>query len=119
MQIAEGDKADVERAVAAAREAFDNGPWPRMGGKQRGQARTPVLRQRNPRAPHPAGQPAPAAPPLSPPPPLLPPPHVQIMLKLAELIEANADELAAIETLDNGAPGVAVLCFWHAPARAC
>lgn len=63
-EIAEADKADVEIAVAAAREAFDNGPWPRMSGKQRG----------------------------------------QILAKLADLIEANADELAAIETLDNGKP---------------
>jgi coniferyl-aldehyde dehydrogenase len=30
--IAEGDKADVDLAVKAAREAFDNGPWPRMPG---------------------------------------------------------------------------------------
>lgn len=30
--IAEGDKADVDLAVKAAREAFDNGPWPRMTG---------------------------------------------------------------------------------------
>ena len=31
-RIAEGDKADVDLAVKAAREAFDNGPWPRMPG---------------------------------------------------------------------------------------
>ncbi|KAK1601640.1 hypothetical protein QYE76_053536 [Lolium multiflorum] len=34
--IAEGDKADVDLAVKAAREAFDNGPWPRMPGCARG-----------------------------------------------------------------------------------
>ncbi|CAO2203885.1 unnamed protein product [Urochloa humidicola] len=34
--IAEGDKADVDLAVKAAREAFDNGPWPRMSGYERG-----------------------------------------------------------------------------------
>ena len=28
--IAEGDAEDVNRAVAAARKAFDEGPWPRM-----------------------------------------------------------------------------------------
>lgn len=28
--IAEGDHEDVDRAVAAARKAFDNGPWPKM-----------------------------------------------------------------------------------------
>jgi acyl-CoA reductase-like NAD-dependent aldehyde dehydrogenase len=26
----EGDAADVNRAVSAARKAFDEGPWPRM-----------------------------------------------------------------------------------------
>ncbi|KAM3334690.1 hypothetical protein ACQJBY_029243 [Aegilops geniculata] len=31
-RIAEGDKADIDLAVKAAREAFDNGPWPRMPG---------------------------------------------------------------------------------------
>jgi len=28
--VAEGDAEDVDRAVAAARKAFDEGPWPRM-----------------------------------------------------------------------------------------
>ena len=28
--VAEGDVEDVNRAVAAARKAFDEGPWPRM-----------------------------------------------------------------------------------------
>lgn len=31
-KIAEGDKADIDLAVKAAREAFDHGPWPRMSG---------------------------------------------------------------------------------------
>ncbi|MER6970357.1 aldehyde dehydrogenase family protein [Nocardioides sp. NPDC000445] len=31
-----GDAADVAGAVAAAREAFDTGPWPRMSGRDRG-----------------------------------------------------------------------------------
>ncbi|KAI4966489.1 hypothetical protein ZWY2020_040806 [Hordeum vulgare] len=31
-RIAEGDKADIDLAVKAARDAFDNGPWPRMPG---------------------------------------------------------------------------------------
>ena len=31
----EADAADVERAVAAARRAFDEGPWPRMAGVER------------------------------------------------------------------------------------
>ena len=28
--VAEGDAEDVDRAVAAARKAFDHGPWPKM-----------------------------------------------------------------------------------------
>ncbi len=35
--IALGSKADADRAVAAAREAFENGPWPRMGFEKRQQ----------------------------------------------------------------------------------
>ena len=30
IEMSEGDKADVDAAVAAARKAFDKGPWPRM-----------------------------------------------------------------------------------------
>ena len=29
-QVAEGDAEDVNRAVASARKAFDEGPWPKM-----------------------------------------------------------------------------------------
>ncbi|KFM23636.1 Aldehyde dehydrogenase X, mitochondrial [Auxenochlorella protothecoides] len=53
---------DVDRAVDAARKAFDEGPWPRMSGRER------------------AG----------------------ILFKLADLLEENAEELALLETLDNG-----------------
>ena len=63
-QVAEGDAADVETAVAAAREAFETGPWARMDARQRG----------------------------------------RLMLRLADLIEAEIDELAALEALDNGKP---------------
>src|SRR5262245_17429603 len=35
--VAEADKEDVERAVRAARTAFDEGPWRKMTGSQRGQ----------------------------------------------------------------------------------
>jgi acyl-CoA reductase-like NAD-dependent aldehyde dehydrogenase len=35
MRFAEASPADVDRAVAAAREAFDNGPWPRTPPKER------------------------------------------------------------------------------------
>jgi len=59
-----GAAADVDRAVAAARKAFDHGPWPRM---------TPMQR---------AG----------------------ILWKIADLLEANIDELAELETLDQGKP---------------
>lgn len=34
-QVAEGDKADIEKAVVAARRAFDSGPWPRMSPRER------------------------------------------------------------------------------------
>ena len=34
--VAEGDAADVDAAVRAARRAFDEGPWPRMNARQRG-----------------------------------------------------------------------------------
>jgi betaine-aldehyde dehydrogenase len=35
VQVASAQPADVDRAVAAARDAFDNGPWPRMSHKER------------------------------------------------------------------------------------
>ncbi|MEO1993247.1 MAG: aldehyde dehydrogenase family protein, partial [Pirellulales bacterium] len=63
-QVAEGDAADVEVAVHAARRAFDEGPWPRMDARERG----------------------------------------RLMLRLCELIEEEIDELASLETLDNGKP---------------
>jgi len=34
-ESARGTAADVDRAVQAARRAFDEGPWPRMGGRER------------------------------------------------------------------------------------
>ena len=61
-RVAEGDAEDVNRAVRAARRAFDVGPWTRT---------TPVERGR-------------------------------ILLRLADLIEKHAAELAQLETLDNG-----------------
>jgi aldehyde dehydrogenase (NAD+)/phenylacetaldehyde dehydrogenase len=62
--IAEGDKADVDEAVKAARKAFDTGAWPSMGPHQR----------------------------------------ARLMFQIAELIDDHADELAELETLDNGKP---------------
>jgi aldehyde dehydrogenase (NAD+) len=38
MTFPEAATADVDRAVAAAREAFDHGPWPRMSAQERGAA---------------------------------------------------------------------------------
>jgi len=35
-QVAEGDKEDINRAVAAARAAFDSGPWSKLTPSERG-----------------------------------------------------------------------------------
>jgi len=37
-RIAEGDKADIDRAVSAARQVFDNGPWRKFTPSERGRA---------------------------------------------------------------------------------
>ncbi|MBI5176099.1 MAG: aldehyde dehydrogenase family protein [Candidatus Melainabacteria bacterium] len=63
-RVAEGGKEDVDKAVKAARRAFETGPWRKMSTAER----------------------------------------ARIMLRLADLIEKHADELAQIETLDNGKP---------------
>src|SRR5215218_9499893 len=63
-RVAEGDKADVDLAVKAARQAFESGPWAKMSGSERG----------------------------------------RLLNKLADAIEARKDELAALESLDNGKP---------------
>ncbi|MEX2555631.1 MAG: aldehyde dehydrogenase [Actinomycetota bacterium] len=34
-RVPDGTEADIDRAVAAAREAFDHGPWPRMTPQER------------------------------------------------------------------------------------
>jgi aldehyde dehydrogenase (NAD+) len=62
-EVAEGDAADVDAAVAAARRAFE-GPWSKF---------TPQQRQ-------------------------------NVMLKLADLVEQNLDELRLIDVVDMGAP---------------
>ena len=36
MTFPEASPKDVDKAVAAAREAFDNGPWPRLSAEERG-----------------------------------------------------------------------------------
>jgi len=35
-QVAEGDREDINRAVSAARNAFENGPWPNLTSSERG-----------------------------------------------------------------------------------
>jgi betaine-aldehyde dehydrogenase len=35
-EVAEGDRSDAGRAIRAARDAFDNGPWPRTSPTERG-----------------------------------------------------------------------------------
>jgi aldehyde dehydrogenase (NAD+) len=62
--VYEAQEEDIDRAVKAARDAFDNGPWSKM---------TPAQRSR-------------------------------LMYKLADLMEENKEELAQLETLDNGKP---------------
>ncbi|MBC7966393.1 MAG: aldehyde dehydrogenase family protein [Fuerstia sp.] len=63
-EVAEGDAADVDLAVHAARAAFETGPWSRMDARDRG----------------------------------------RLLHKLADLAEQHLEELAALETLDNGKP---------------
>jgi aldehyde dehydrogenase (NAD+) len=63
-QIAEADAADVEKAVKAARHAFEHGPWRKMPASERG----------------------------------------RLINRLADLIETHADELARLESVDNGKP---------------
>jgi acyl-CoA reductase-like NAD-dependent aldehyde dehydrogenase len=63
-EVAEGDKADIDAAVDAARAQFDGGEWSKMDARDRG----------------------------------------KLLYDLADLIEQEIDELAALETLDNGKP---------------
>lgn len=42
-QVAEGREADIDRAVAAARHAFDEGPWPRLTPGERAEAMGQLL----------------------------------------------------------------------------
>jgi len=62
--VVDASDKDVDRAVAAARTAFDDGRWSNL---------PPMVRERT-------------------------------MIRLADLIEANADELAELEAIDNGKP---------------
>ncbi|GJQ59256.1 MAG: aldehyde dehydrogenase family protein [Candidatus Scalindua sp. AMX11] len=62
--VAEGDKEDIDLAVAAARKAFEKGPWRKIDARDRG----------------------------------------LILLKIMELVGENRDELAWLDTVDNGKP---------------
>jgi len=44
-RVPEGTEADIDKAVAAARLAFDSGPWPRMTPAERGAILTKVAEQ--------------------------------------------------------------------------
>jgi aldehyde dehydrogenase (NAD+) len=63
-EVAEADEQDIDRAVAAARRAFEKGEWARTGARERG----------------------------------------RLLYRIADGIEARADDLARLETLDNGKP---------------
>jgi phenylacetaldehyde dehydrogenase len=63
-RVAQGDAEDINRAVRAARSAFDDGPWGRMTPSERG----------------------------------------RIVWKVGDLILEHVDELAQLESLDNGKP---------------
>jgi 4-(gamma-glutamylamino)butanal dehydrogenase len=85
-QVAEGDEADINRAVAAGRAAFEDGRWSRMAPGDR----------------------------------------KAVLLKLADLIRANLEEMALLDSLDMGklvtdaatvdAPGSAHFFQWYAEA---
>jgi aldehyde dehydrogenase (NAD+) len=61
-RVPEADEEDVDAAVRAAREAFDEGPWGKMTGTER----------------------------------------ARLMRRLAGLIAENADDIAVVESTDNG-----------------
>jgi len=78
-QVAEAGVADVDKAVRAARMAFEQGPWRKTSASERG----------------------------------------RLLYRLADLIEANTDELAKLETLDNGKPVARAKAVDVAKAIAC
>src|SRR4026209_2734136 len=62
--VADGSVRDAELTIAAARKAFDEGPWPRMRAPER----------------------------------------ASYLFKLADALDARTDELATLETRNNGKP---------------
>ena len=63
-RVAEGGAEDIDRAVRAARRAFEDGPWSRITTSERG----------------------------------------RIIWRIGDLINEHLDELAQLESLDNGKP---------------
>ena len=63
-RVPDSEREDISRAVAAARRAFDSGPWRRMTPSERG----------------------------------------RLVWRIGDLILEHADELAELESLDNGKP---------------
>lgn len=51
VDVAEAQEADMKRAIAAARDAFDNGPWPRMSHAERAGYLTKIARKLEEKAP--------------------------------------------------------------------
>jgi acyl-CoA reductase-like NAD-dependent aldehyde dehydrogenase len=45
LRVPEASEKDVDRAVAAARKAFDQGPWPRMTPQERAKFVSPSARR--------------------------------------------------------------------------
>ena len=50
VSVAEAQQPDVDRAVAAARKAFDRGPWPRLSHAERARYLRAIARELPPRA---------------------------------------------------------------------
>ncbi|WVZ81601.1 hypothetical protein U9M48_028956 [Paspalum notatum var. saurae] len=90
--VAEGDAEDINRAVAAARKAFDEGPWPRMTAYVNTQLDILVSVVSWPSTMLTDGRNLPLQ------------ERSRILLRFADLIEKHNDELAALETWDNGKP---------------
>ncbi|AQL03016.1 Restorer of fertility2 [Zea mays] len=91
--VAEGDAEDINRAVAAARKAFDEGPWPKMTAYVNTQLEILVSAVSSwPEAMLTDGW------------NLTLQERSRILLRFADLIEKHNDELAALETWDNGKP---------------
>ena len=63
-RVPDSDKEDIDRAVTAARRAFESGPWRRLTTSERG----------------------------------------RLIWRIGDLILEHADELAELESLDNGKP---------------